>query len=68
MVPPPCLNAELKRIIMVAEAPLWQDLFAEVKRYFDHKKKLSSYSGPLLVMHTENDGMIDISHAERINK
>lgn len=43
-----------------------QQVFAEVKRYFNHKKKLSGYSGPLLVMHTENDGLIDISHAERI--
>lgn len=31
----------------------------------DHKKKLSGYSGPLLILHTERDGPIDISHAER---
>ncbi len=37
----------------------------EVKRYFDHHKKLSAYTGPLLLMHTEHDGLIDISHAER---
>jgi len=40
-------------------------VFAEVKRHFNHQQKLSEYSGPLLVMHTENDGLIDISHAER---
>jgi len=38
---------------------------AEVKRHFNHKQKLSGYAGPLLIMHTENDGLIDISHAER---
>lgn len=40
----------------------------EVKRYFDHKKKLSGYTKPLLTLHTENDGLIDISHAERNHK
>ncbi|MBP85716.1 MAG: alpha/beta hydrolase [Planctomycetaceae bacterium] len=41
------------------------ELLAEVKRHFDHKAKLSSYTGPLLVMHTEHDGVVEISHAER---
>lgn len=45
-----------------------EQVLAEVKQYFNHKRKLSGYSGPLLVMHTENDGLIDISHAERIYK
>jgi alpha-beta hydrolase superfamily lysophospholipase len=45
-----------------------EQVLAEVNRHFNHKKKLSGYSGPLLVMHTENDGLIDISHAERIYK
>lgn len=42
-----------------------KEVMAEVKRYFNHKKKLSGYRRPLLVMHTENDGLVDISHAER---
>lgn len=41
------------------------ELLAESKRYFNHKAKLAGYTNPLLVMHTENDGLIDISHAER---
>lgn len=41
------------------------DIHAEVQRHFDHKMKLSGYGNPLLVLHTENDGLIDISHAER---
>ena len=41
------------------------DVRAEVAKHFDHQLKLSSYTNPLLIMHTENDGLIDISHAER---
>ncbi len=41
------------------------DVIAEVERHFNHKKKLSKYKNPLLILHTENDGLIDISHAER---
>ena len=42
--------------------------FTEVKRHFNHKRKLSGYSGPLLILHTEHDGLVDISHAERNHK
>ena len=38
---------------------------AEVKRHFNHKQKLSGYQGQVLILHTEQDGLIDISHAER---
>jgi len=41
------------------------DVHAEVKEHFNHTKKLSGYSNPLLILHTEDDGLIDISHAER---
>jgi pimeloyl-ACP methyl ester carboxylesterase len=41
------------------------DVHAEVQRYFNHKQKLSAYTNPLLILHTEDDGLIDISHAER---
>jgi hypothetical protein len=41
------------------------DVIAEVERHFDHKKKLSQYKNPLLILHTENDGLIDISQADR---
>ena len=40
-------------------------VIAEGERHFDHKKKLSEYNNPLLILHTENDGLIDITHAER---
>jgi len=38
---------------------------AEVARHFNHQAKLASYTNPLLILHTENDGLIDISRAER---
>ena len=41
------------------------DVLAEVEQHFNHQRKLSEYRNPLLIMHTENDGLIDISHAER---
>ena len=41
------------------------DVVDEAKRRFNHKQKLAGYMNPLLVMHTENDGLVDISHAER---
>lgn len=41
------------------------DVLAEVERQFNHQRKLSDYVNPLLILHTENDGLIDISHAER---
>lgn len=41
------------------------DVHVEVQRYFNHKQKLSGFTNPLLILHTEDDGLIDISHAER---
>ena len=41
------------------------DVLDEVELYFDHKLKMSEYENPLLILHTGNDGLIDISHAER---
>ena len=41
------------------------EVLADAKQHFNHQRTLSEYRNPLLIMHTENDGMIDISHAER---
>ena len=41
------------------------DVVAEAKRKFNHKQKLAGYKNPLLVLHMENDGLVEISHAER---
>lgn len=45
-----------------------QALSEEIGRYFDHKEKLSAYSGPVLILHTRHDGILDISHAERMHQ
>ncbi|MCA9069633.1 MAG: alpha/beta hydrolase [Planctomycetaceae bacterium] len=41
------------------------EVIAEVNQQFNHQTKLAGYENPLLILHTENDGLIDISHAER---
>lgn len=41
------------------------DVIAEAKQNFNHELKLSGYHNPLLLMHTERDGLVEISHAER---
>lgn len=42
------------------------EVHTKFKRLFDHEQKLSGYRQPLLVLHTENDGLLDISNAERL--
>ncbi|HEY0982533.1 alpha/beta hydrolase [Schlesneria sp.] len=42
-----------------------QDVMDEARRHFHHRQKLSGYRGPALLLHTVNDGMVEISHAER---
>jgi pimeloyl-ACP methyl ester carboxylesterase len=32
----------------------------------DHRAKIAGYRGPVLVLHTRHDGLIDPSHAERL--
>jgi hypothetical protein len=43
-----------------------EELDAEVARLVDHQAKLAGYRGPLLVLHTEHDTMVDATHAERL--
>lgn len=43
-----------------------REVVAESHRYFDHEKKLRGYSNPLLVLHCEDDQLINLSHARRI--
>jgi len=41
------------------------DVLVEVEKHFNHRAKLAGYQGDLLILHTEKDGLIDISHAGR---
>jgi pimeloyl-ACP methyl ester carboxylesterase len=42
-----------------------EDLAEAVQRRLDHRAKLASYRGPLLVMHARDDAVVDPSHAVR---
>jgi pimeloyl-ACP methyl ester carboxylesterase len=44
-----------------------EEIEAEVSASFDHRAKLAGYPGPVLVLHTRHDGLIDVSHAERLH-
>jgi pimeloyl-ACP methyl ester carboxylesterase len=43
-----------------------EELQAEVLRLMDNREKLAGYCGKTLVMHTRNDGLVDVTHGERI--
>jgi pimeloyl-ACP methyl ester carboxylesterase len=39
---------------------------AAVAARLDHRAKLGGYRGPTLIMHTRHDGLVDVSHAQRL--
>jgi len=41
-------------------------LEAEVAARLDHRAKLGGYRGPVLLLHARHDGLVDVSHAERL--
>lgn len=41
------------------------EVVGEARRWFNHEEKLSRYGNPVLILHAERDGLVDISHAER---
>ena len=43
-----------------------EQLNTAVTEEMNIKRALQGYSGPTLIMHTRNDGLIDVSHAERL--
>jgi hypothetical protein len=51
--------------VMQAAGISESDVLAEVAKHFNHQSKLSGYTNPLLILHAENDRLIDMSHAER---
>jgi pimeloyl-ACP methyl ester carboxylesterase len=44
-----------------------KELEAEVRARLNHRELLESFKRPALFMHTRHDGMIDVSHAERMH-
>lgn len=45
----------------------YEALRREADRHFDHQAKLGDYEKPLLVMHTRDDHLVDVSHARRLH-
>jgi len=45
------------------DAATFDAILAEV---FDHRRTLAAYRNPLLVLHTRHDGLVDVSHGERL--
>lgn len=43
-----------------------QELTAAVTARLGHRQKLSKYPGPVLIMHTEHDGLVDVTHGKRL--
>ncbi|WP_027716785.1 alpha/beta hydrolase [Desulfuromonas sp. TF] len=41
-------------------------LAGAVAERLDHRRKLARFPGPVLVMHTRHDGLVDVSHGERL--
>ncbi|HEY1186289.1 MAG TPA: alpha/beta hydrolase [Gemmata sp.] len=40
---------------------------AAMVRHFDHRAKLSGFTGPVLVLHAARDRLVPVSHAERLH-
>ncbi len=43
-----------------------EELEMVVDQQLNHQRKLSNYPGPVLVMHTQHDGLVDVSHGQRL--
>lgn len=60
----------LERLLLRVQPPELGCTAAELKNVVDmhlnHKQKMAAYTGPLLVMHTRNDGLVDVSHGQRL--
>ena len=45
-----------------------EELQRAVGQYLHHQQKLNGFKGPLLVLHTEHDGLVDVSHGRRLHE
>ncbi|MDD2557179.1 MAG: alpha/beta hydrolase [Desulfuromonas sp.] len=43
-----------------------QTLQHAVDTRLNHQQKLRQFQGPVLVLHTRHDGLVDVSHAQRL--
>lgn len=42
------------------------DQWAALRERLDHRDKIGAYQGPVLLLHTRHDGLVDVSHAEQL--
>ncbi len=42
------------------------DDWRELEQHLDHRAKIAGYTGPTLLLHTRVDGVVDVSHAQRL--
>ena len=42
--------------------------FVALEERVDHRVKIASYHGPTLILHTHVDGLVDVSHAHRLEQ
>ena len=45
-----------------------ETLRSETKKHFDQRGKLEAYVGPLLILHAEDDQLVDVSHGKRLHQ
>jgi pimeloyl-ACP methyl ester carboxylesterase len=43
-----------------------EELAEAVAEHLDHRRKLGRFPGPVLVLHALHDGLVDVSHGERL--
>lgn len=43
-----------------------RELEREVAGRLDHRAKIAGFGGPVLIMHTQHDGLVDVSHGRRL--
>ena len=43
-----------------------EDELAPLRQRLDHREKIGNYTGPVLILHTQNDGLVNVSHAKRL--
>lgn len=51
-----------------AEVGATDDDWRALGKHLDHEAKIGGYTGPTLLLHTRVDGLVDVSHAQRLDK
>ena len=46
----------------------WKEVDCEIESHFDHRAKIESYKGKVVLMHAYSDALVESSHADRLFK